>query len=459
MKKIIRRVLVFAMASVMAIGVVGCGDGEKNTHSSNTDLAETHSAAQPEKTSGTESGDVTLRITWWGSDSRHAYTQKLLDKYTEEHSNIHFEATPSGWDGYFEKLATDTATGSMPDIVQMDYLYLATYASNHSLADLNSYFDDKTIDINKVDENILNSGKINDVQVAMPLSTSLLSIGYSPAELKKAGLEEPNSEWTWSDFAEMCKTITQKTGDLGTSNGPVDDTNQFNYWVRQHGAQLFADDNKSLGFEDDNITADYFTFWKDLIDANAAPDPDEYNQITTLGLEGGPITTDSTGFVISWNNISNLLSTVNPNVKLMTPPLSDDSNGSLGLWLKPGMFFSIAQTSDYPEKAAEFINWFVNSKEANDIIMGERGTPVSSEIREYLVNSGKLSSQQQDMFNYVDEATKFCGDTPEPDPVGISEINQTFKDCAYSVFYGQSSAEEAAKSFRDQANSILASNN
>ena len=364
---------------------------------------------------------------------------------------------PSGWDGYFEKLATDTATGAMPDIVQMDYLYVSTYAANNSLADLTPYMEDGTMDTSTIDESILSSGNVDGKQIAMPLSTSLVTVGYSPACLKAAGLEEPTSDWTWDDFANMCNTIYEKTGKLGTSTGPVDDTNMFNYWIRQHGEQLFADDNKSLGFEDDTLTADYFTMWKDMMDKGGAADPDEYEQLVTLGIEAGPIATDECGFHFNWNNFTSLMANVNPNLKMATPPTVE--GGVSGLWMKPGMFFSVAETSQYKEECAAFIDWFINSEEANAIMKGERGTPVSSTAREYLVGSGMLNEQQKQMFDYVDIAAPLCGETPAPDPVGIAEVNQAFKDAAYSVFYGQVSAEEAAASFREQANSILATNN
>ena len=38
-----------------------------------------------------------------------------------------------------------------------------------------------------------------------------------------------------------------------------------------------------------------------------------------------------------------------------------------GLWLKPGMFFSVSETSKVKEECAKFINWFVNSNEANSL--------------------------------------------------------------------------------------------
>ena len=86
---------------------------------------------------------------------------KVLDKYTELNPHVHFKTTPSGWDGYFEKLATDTATGGRADIVQMDYMYISTYAKNGSLADLSSFVSDGTLDITNVDDALADAGTID----------------------------------------------------------------------------------------------------------------------------------------------------------------------------------------------------------------------------------------------------------------------------------------------------------
>ena len=206
---------------------------------------------------------------------------------------------------------------------------------------------------------------------------------------------------------------------------------------------LFAADNKSLGFDDQQILTDYFQLWKDLIDAGAAPNPDEYEQIATLGNEASPVITGDAAFQQSWDNFANIGTDAgNDTLELLVPPVKEA--GQAALWYKPGMFFSVAETSEVKEECAKFIDWFVNSDEANDIIMGERGTPASSSARDYLVGSGKLSGKQAEMFNFATEAADYCGETPAPDPTGISEINTYFKDIAYSVFYGQATPAEAA---------------
>ena len=450
MKKIDRRSFLKAMGIMgAAAALTACGGSASSTASS--------TGAASSTTSSAADGAAALRFTWWGGQSRNDYTQQLLKLYESENAGITFEATPSGWDGYFEKLATDTATGAMPDLVQMDYMYIATYAGNDSLADLSSFTADGTLDVSNIDESLLSAGEIDGKLVGIPLSTSLVSFPYDKTVLAEAGVDEPTGEWTWDDFKQICLTVKEKTGKYGFDGGPVEDTNLFNYWVRSHGGKLFADDNKSLGYDDDAITADFFQLFKDLMDAGAAPNPDEYEQIATLGKEGSPIVTHDAAFHQGWNNDVTIYAAAgNTDIGLATPP---QGTAKGALWYKPGMFFSVAATSQNQKAAATFINWFLNGEEANDVIMGERGTPSSSAMRDYLTNSGKLSDAQIQMFDYVTTAADYCSDTPNPDPAGISEINTAFKDIAYSVFYGQVSAADGAAEFRAQADSILAANN
>lgn len=465
MRKNSKRLTSALMASMMALSLMACGNngsGESTAASGTAAESKTETqagAAVSGDTQGnTEKEPVTIKMTWWGGQTRHDQTQQVLDLYSELNPHVSFEVMPSGWDGYFDKLSTQTASGSMPDIVQMDYLYITTYAKNDSVADLQPFIDDGTIDVSKIDENLLNTGKINGKLSGMVLSSSLLAVGYNPDVLAEAGVAEPTSEWKWSDYIEVNKQIYEKTGKLGSSMDPVLDTNLLNYWIRQHGASLFAADNKSLGYEDDQIVADFIQMWKDMMDGEVLPNPDEYEQIATLGIEAGPVVTGEAGMIVEWNNYASKVSAGNDNIKVATPPLSDNS-ADKGLWLKPGMFFSIAEASKVKQEAAEFINWFINSKEANDIMMAERGTPVSSEIREYLAGSGKLARQQQEMFQYVDDAIALCGETPAPDPAGMSEVNAAFKNAAAKAFYGQLTSEEAAAEFKTEANAILARNN
>lgn len=466
-KKTVALLLSMGMAVSSLAGCGGSGDsgagssaaaGGSEAAPTTTAAAAGGAAAEGAAAEGGSGDAITLKFTWWGSQSRHDYTQKILDAYTAEHPNITFEAVPAGWDGYFDKLSTEAASGSMPDIVQMDYLYISTYAKNNSIADLQPYIDDKTIDVSGIDEALLNSAKINGKMAGLVLSTSLVTFPYNPEVLQAAGVEAPKTGWTWDEFIAM----NQKLKDGGVTDAavinPCLDTNLYNYWVRQHGEQLFSDDQKSLGYADDKLMADYIQMFKDAMDQDLVPTPDEMEQIETLGLEAGPVVTGEGAFTQNWNNYSTLVSGTNDKIKMVTPPTigADDKKG---LWMKPGMFLSIAETSAHKKEAAEFINWFLNSETSNEIMMAERGTPSSSIARDFLTGSGKMAPQQQDMFAYVDEASAMAGETPAPDPTGMSEVNKAFADACNAAFYEQMSPEDAAASFRKKADEILARNN
>jgi multiple sugar transport system substrate-binding protein len=449
MKNTTKRLGAMFLAGTMIFSMTACGGKTESNDS----------AAGDAKVTQTENEPVTIKIAWWGSDTRHKYTQELLDLYTEKNPNVKFEASPSGWDGYFEKLSTQAASGSMPDIVQMDYLYISTYAKNNSLADMQEFIDSGVIDVSNVDENILNTGSIGGKTAGIPMSTAILSMTYNPTVIEAAGAEMPTDDWTWDEYIALNTKVAEKTGEpsaLVSIIGPFGDTNPFNYWVRQHGKALFNEDGTGLGFEDDAITKDYFQMWKDMSDANVAPDLDEQSLIASVGKEALPIVTDKAATTIEWNNFAAMVSGANDKLKLALMPSATENNA---LWLKPGMFLSVAEGSKVKEECAKFINWMMNSEEANDIIGGERGTPVSSAIRDYMINKGTMTEQQIDMFEYVSKAAKVAGSTPAADPSGISEVNEAFANAGNSVLYGQVTAEEGAATFRKQATEILERNN
>ncbi len=76
-----------------------------------------------------------------------------------------------------------------------------------------------------------------------------------------------------------------------------------------------------------------------------------------------------------------------------------------------------------------------------------------------MVDGGQMTDQQAAMFDAIDSAIELAGETPASDPVGMSEVNEAFKNAANSVYYGQKSVADAAAIFREEANAILARNN
>ena len=79
MKKISRRTFLNVMGAAGEAGALAACGGSSSG-----------SGAAAGGASAAAGGDVTIRITWWGGQSRHEYTQQLLDKYTELNPSVHF---------------------------------------------------------------------------------------------------------------------------------------------------------------------------------------------------------------------------------------------------------------------------------------------------------------------------------------------------------------------------------
>lgn len=61
-----------------------------------------------------------MRFSWWGGDERNAATLDVIEQFEQLHPNVTIEAEYGGNDGYHDKLATQLASGTAADIVQVD---------------------------------------------------------------------------------------------------------------------------------------------------------------------------------------------------------------------------------------------------------------------------------------------------------------------------------------------------
>lgn len=398
---------------------------------------------------------VVIRIAWWGGEERHETTRQALALYSELHPEITFETLTYSWDDYFEMLSLETARGNMPDIIQMDYQYINTYSENGSLADLTPFEEAGILRTENMDREILDSGRIDGRLRGVAITISILSMVYNPEVFDEAGIPYPEPGWTWGDFAEICMTIKERTGKYGVAMTPVLDLNLYHYWLRQQGGQLFSPDGRSLGYKDDSLYVGYVTLFKKLMDAGAAPVSERWADINAGGQEQLPVVSGECGMMQEWNNYPVKVSRINGNLKLVMPPLAEGRTEA-GLWMKPGMFWCIAETSDVKEECARFIDWFLNSPQANAVLKGERGVPISKEIRKNFLEDETLGEAQREMFRFAQEAAACCGDTPPPEPAGIEGVKEAFSESANAFFYDVLTAEEAAARFRRRTEEILA---
>src|SRR5512133_3741165 len=156
---------------------------------------------------GGQGGGTNLALAWWGNTTRNKNTQAMIDAYMKANPNVKISGQPGEFNSYWDKLATQTAGGTAPDIIQMDMLYIAEYGTRGALLDLGS------IDTSKFVEGTVESGKINDKLVGVNAGINSALIFANPQIFEKAKMDLPDdTTWTWDQLIEIGAEVASKAG-------------------------------------------------------------------------------------------------------------------------------------------------------------------------------------------------------------------------------------------------------
>ncbi|MGG1516082.1 extracellular solute-binding protein [Paenibacillus oryzisoli] len=435
-----------AMFTVLsaALLLAGCSSGGSKDTGSTT--APSASAAA---TAAASNKPVTLRVAWWGGQSRHDYTLKLIELYQQKNPNVKIESEYAAFDDYWKKLAPQAAANGLPDVFQMDISYLTQYGSKGQLEDLTPFTTSGVLDVKDISENNLSGGKVDGKLVAMNAGSNALGATIDSQMLKDAGVTLKD-DWTFSDLDAVGAALKAKGKLLG---GDLRHDVYFPFYLRSVGQKLYAADGTQLGYSDDKPFIDYYTMYKKWYDSGYILPLDKLAQKKGVA-EDDEMVLGNAAATFQWSNQFIGFNTAAKRSLDIAKTPSWSQNKAL--FLKPSMFWSVSKNSKNKEEAAKFVNFLINDIDANKIIMGERGVPVSSKVKEALMPL--LSPEQKKVFEYVAWAEKNASPMDPPSPIGSVEVEKLLKDTAEQILYKKLTVEEGAAKFRKDANAILAKN-
>lgn len=395
---------------------------------------------------------VTIKIAWWGEQPRHDYTMEVIELFERKYPHINIEPEYAYWDDYWKRLAPLAAANQLPDIVQMDLLYLKTYSENNLLEDLSPFIEEGVINTEDISEDVLLGGKVSGALYGFPLGVNVPAIIVDRELLSSAIDSFPESNWTWADYEEIVSKVHNTKGIYGT-NGMKSVDVFFSYYLRTKGMNLYNNNGTGLGYEEDQLFVDYFEMQLRLLEKGAFPRADEEDQIK--GIENGLLVNKLAPMTWAYSNqYIGILETANRELDLILPPGPGQVDG---LTLRPSMHFSVSKSSKNKDAAALFINFFINNIEANQIIKGDRGVPVSSTVADKIVTI--LSEDQKKVFDYVYHVKNNNPKVEKVDPLGAIEVVSLLQDISDQILFKKITPSEGAKMFRSEANSILSKKN
>ncbi|MFI6791449.1 ABC transporter substrate-binding protein [Nonomuraea sp. NPDC050383] len=415
------RAAALATAAVLMLGACGSGGGAGSQELSDK--------------------PVTLRFTWWGADERHKRTQQVIDLFQKKHPNITVKGEFKDWNGYWESLATTVAANDAPDVIQMDELYLSSYAERGALLDLGTAAKNlKTADF---DKSALDTGVVKGKQYALPVGLSAYAMVVNTGLLDTYKVKLPDdASWSWEDLRTVGAEVSKASG--GKVSGVQSlgfEAGGLSVWARQAGAALFDADGK-VAVPPEVLTS-YWTYIRDLAKQGVTPPPSVTIERAGSALDQSGTATNTSAFATWWNTqLTSLTAASGSKLKLLRLP-GEAQAKSPAAYYKSSMYWSISSRSKHPAEAALFVDFLANDEEAANILLTDRGVPANKRIRTAI--TPKLAETDKAAAEYLD--TLKVGTAPRVTPNGASNLEAIIKRHTEEVLFDRMTPEQAAKSF------------
>lgn len=385
--------------------------------------------------------DVEFRVAWWGNDTRHMQTNQLVEEFEKAYPGLKIDVEYSGWGDYWTKLSTQAAGADLPDVIQMDYSYINSYAEAGLLLDLKPYVESGALDLSHVSETTVSAGMVGDQLVAVVTGTNAPAYLYNKAALEEVGVTIDQAP-TLDEFLAVAKAVYEKTG---SKTGGV----SFECYVRSRGEQKYSDDGKSAGFAAETLVE----FWK--MDQAArkegyfvdVQDPTKESDEENL----------TSGTVWCVSEYSNFLESLEEKTKMELGMFTMPSDQTVAAYMKPNMFWSVYSETENPEVAVAFLNEYTNGERTYDICGTDRGMPISSEIRAYLAPTFTDAQQRtSDFLMYLEDG--HVAPIYKPEPARSAEAWNFVSEACEQVSYHVIAEEDyltAAQQVIEQMNAVL----
>lgn len=392
---------------------------------------------------------VTLRFSWWGGDTRHEYTQELIDIYEGDNPHVTIEPEFTDWSGYWDRLATSVAGGDTPDIIQHEIRFIREYADRGVLADLNDFVGEE-LDVSALDQEMLTAGTVGDAMYAIPTGVNAFSVVVDPVAFEQAGVEIPDdTTWTWEDFVDIGAQITEATGGeiYGAQDKGFNEAN-LEVFLRQNGESLYNEDGTGLGFSPETM-AEWWQISLDQRDRGATPPASITVELEAGGIDTALVATNEGAMGFWWSNqLGGLTEASGRDLQLLRFP-----GGSEGMFLKPAMFWSLSADTEHPEEAARFLDFLLNDERVAEIMLTDRGLPVNLGLRESI--TGALDPANQHAAEFVSAIGEEAAPPPGVPPLGAGDIQAILIRLNEEVLFDQLSVEDAVQAFIDEANTAI----
>jgi oligogalacturonide transport system substrate-binding protein len=400
-----------------------------------------------------------LRFAWWGGAARHKATLEAVALFEKKTPGVKVKAEYMGFNGYLERLTAQVAGGSEPDLMQINWAWLAMFSKRgNGFTDLNAHaarlplaqFTPEDVGMGVV------AGKLN----AMPVSYTARIFLWNASTFAKAGVPLPRS---WDELFACGEAMRRALGDR---HYPLDgELYDMILLAQTHVQQRFGtpyvDPKQARVAMPPEAALAWVQTYRALVGRHVATPlplraslggaekPTEQQPDWSAGRWAGNYT---------WDSVIGLRGSTIPKDQqlalgdFLTLPGARDS----GFFGRPSLMFAVGRNSKQPELAADLMAHLLADPDATRALGRTRGVPAAREPFAALLKSGALPPLELKAYEQIQAQRR--------SPLGITLPNALFeharlhrlmREVFETVAYGKASDAEAARRLVDEGNAML----
>lgn len=449
-----KRVVALLTCAVMAASLTACGSSKpaETTAAATTAAAAETTKAAAETAAPTEAAkeDITLSVAWWGGANRNESIEKTLDMYTEQNPHVTFSTATNNFSDHGTAMSTAAASGDLPDMwLIQTQLWMGQYVESGQLLDLRPYIESGALDTTNIPEANLESGRAADGGI-YAIATGLNSpcIQYNKTLLEENGIEIKNG-MNLDEFAEKCAEIYEKTGkktSIYNSEGFIE------YLLRADGKLLY--DEGKIGADSPEDLLPYFELMKRGREEGWLLDYEAY--VTA----GGDAATQAVVTGDAWNamwysNQTTSLQDPCPEGVILDMVTWPTSNLDASGYTAGAIGWCIPANTEHPDEAVALLNYWINTPEVHEVILGEMGIPVNTVVAEHIIPL--LDDTNARAFEFV--LNEIIPHSSAKNPIGgagATEVRALIDELEEAMYYGSLTPEEGADRLFNEGNAMMA---
>lgn len=387
-------------------------------------------------TSGNEDKQqsVTLRFSWWGSESRHTALLEAIDKYMVLNPHVTIEPEYSGFDGYYQKLVTQFAGNTAPDLTPLSVDWIDEIAVKGKLvADLNTL--KEYIDLDKFDADFLNEYVVYDgMLVGLPMGANGIATLFNQDFFDKFNIPA-DTVWNWDNIIQIGKQVHAQDSNAYLL-GSVDYRSFLQPYVNQLSGNQWINDDGSLGYQPEHVNQ-AFEYYQTILNEGVMQPLEESSLYADI-TENPQWQNGNIGMVFTLSSTISKFKSFTPNLDVSMFPVHPDAKTS-AILVNPSNPLAINKNSKHPEEAAKFASWLLTSSDAAVILKDVYSIPAVGE-------NSKLLTEQQLIDPIVAKAVNIALDNAGKPVNSLSnnqELNQIAQDMLERVGFKNIAPTEA----------------